>query len=96
MATSPATFEQRLAAGEFGDPATAIRLESERRRRLISDGTTGDGGFAALPPDVADLFVRDAGTGMVRRSRGGSARSAILGAFSPTAPLGSSSILGVV
>lgn len=69
-----------------------IELEVQRRRRLIA-GDSGQG-FQPLPPDIADMVVRDGATGMVRRTRAGSTRSAILGAFSPTAPLGASSILG--
>lgn len=74
--------------------SSAINMEVARRRRLIADGTTGEGGFAQLPPDVADLFFRDGATGTVRRARGGSTRSALLGAFQPAAPIGPSSILG--
>ena len=70
----------------------SIELEVQRRRRLIA-GDSGQG-FQPLPPDIADMVVRDSATGMVRRTRAGSTRSAILGAFSPTAPLGASSILG--
>lgn len=69
----------------------SIEREVARRRRLISGSGTD---FDALPPDVADVVVRDAATGRVRKARGGSTRSAILGTFSPTQPLGSSSILG--
>lgn len=75
-----------------------LELEVERRRRLIAGPASPDnafgGGFEAMPPDVADIAVRDISTGRVRKTRGGSTRSAILGTFSPTAPLGSSSILG--
>lgn len=73
-----------------------MELEVRRRRGLIAQGLTGDGstGFEQLPPDVADLVLRDVTTGRAKRARGGSTRSAILGAFDVNAPLGASTILG--
>lgn len=95
---SPATFEQRLAAGEFaGNEAKATQLEVERRRKLIATNAGGsggaNGGFDVLPPDIADLVLKD-GKGRVRKARGGSTRSALGQAFNPATPIGSSSILG--
>jgi hypothetical protein len=95
---SPATFDQRLAAGEFaGNEGKATQLEVERRRRLIATNVNGsggaNGGFDTLPPDIADLVLKDA-SGRVRKARGGSTRSALGQAFNPAAPIGSSSILG--
>lgn len=99
---SPASFEQRLAAGEFaGNEGPATQLEVERRRRLIATNANGSGGatggFDKLPPDIADIVLKDASGQAVRRARGGSARSSVLGgnqAFDVTAPIGRSSVLG--
>lgn len=61
---------------------TEAKLQA-RRKQLAS----------SLAPDAADMAIRDAATGRVRRARTGSSRSA-LGSFDMTKPLGPSSILG--
>ena len=104
MAVTPVTPEQQaqyeLDNGQIdqAEYQRRLELEVERRRRLIAGPASADntygGGFTALPPDQADIVVRDTMSGRVRRTRGGSTRSAILGSFSPSAPMGASSILG--
>lgn len=80
----PQTFEERSAAGEFaGDKGVARDLEVRRRRRLDANAPAG---VLSLPPDLADIALRDVATGRQRRARGGSSVSA-LGYFNPTAPL---------
>lgn len=104
MSVSPNTPEQDLQwrIDHGGLTAEQIQATTEgevaRRRKLISGPLSADGvwggGFAELPPDKADIAFRDAGTGAIRKARSGSTRSAILGSFSPTAPLGKSAITG--
>lgn len=79
---SPMSFEQRLAGGEFSDPATAIQLEVRRRRNLLTDNH----GMKDLPPDVADLVLRDA-SGKVRKARSSTTQSALGAAFDSKASL---------
>lgn len=74
---SPASFEDRLAAGEFsGNEANATQLEARRRRNLL----TQNHDMKALPPDVADLVNRDS-SGKVRRARSSTTQSALGAAF---------------
>lgn len=78
------TYEEKKAAGEFrGDEIGARDAEIRRRRGL---NAAGPAGALALPPDLADIALRDISTGRQRRARGGSTSSA-LGLFNPTAPL---------
>lgn len=93
-----------IAPGGPGSSGTDVQLEAQRRRKLLDNGSGGDvlghradgkNGFEDLPPDVADIVLRDSASGRVRKARGGSTRSALMGQpFSPTAPIGRSSILG--
>ncbi len=81
---SPQSFEDRLAAGEFGEgmDAEATQLEVRRRRRLLEDNN----GMKPLPPDVADIVLRDS-SGKVRKARSASTQSALGAAFDSKAPL---------
>lgn len=68
--------------GDLGKLSAGTQNEVQRRRGIIEN----NGGFEKLPPDVADIVLRDAASGRVRRARGGSARSAILGGPDLTDP----------
>lgn len=68
--------------GDVGKLSANTQGEVQRRRGIIEK----NGGFEKLPPDVADLVLRDAASGRVRRARGGSARSAIMGGPDLTDP----------
>lgn len=86
--SAPMTFEQRMAAGEFaGREGEATALEVKRRRGLIASNANGsggaNGGFDELPPDLADIALRNATTGRLRRARQGSTRNSLLGGFAP-------------
>lgn len=63
-----------------------------RRRRELGQQDTS---YLALgvPPDVADIALRDVTTGRARRARGGSTRSVLGLAFDTAAPLGRDTIL---
>lgn len=75
--TSPQTWEERLAAGEFeGNEAGATELEVRRRRQLLTDNHD----MKDLPPDVADILQRDYG-GKVRKARQSTTQSALGAAF---------------
>lgn len=77
---APQSFEQRLGAGEFaGNEAMATQLEVRRRRNLLTD-------MQDLPPDVADIVLRDA-SGKVRKARAGSTQSALGATFNAKSPL---------
>jgi hypothetical protein len=79
-------------------------LEVQRRIKIIMRGqgtdgglgkrADGRGGFEDVKPDVADIAIRDAATGLLRRSRTGSGRSALGQAFDVTSPLGRDNIMG--
>jgi len=72
---APTTFEEDFANGaSLNNEAVDIRDESRRRWKIIGRNEK----IAELPPDVADLAFKSAG-GRVRRARGGSSRSAIMG-----------------
>lgn len=80
---SPASFEQRLAGGEFaGNEAEATQLEVRRRRNLLTDYHD----MKDLPPDVADIVLRDA-SGKVRKARASSTQSALGATFNAKSPL---------
>jgi hypothetical protein len=82
--TSPASFEEELARGDFaGMEGTYIQSEVARRRKMIANNQSGNSpeGFAVLPPDMADAIMKDIATGKIRKTRGGSTRSAIMGSY---------------
>lgn len=76
--------------GVPGGYEASIQREVARRRNLIAN----NGGFTQLPADTADLYVRDAATGAIRKARRGSTQGSLLGGFDPTAALGDSLIGG--
>lgn len=71
----PATFDQRLASGEFGPGGygAAVLGEANWKRADI----LRRGGFEDLPPDIAELALQDEATARARRARSGSNRSAL-------------------
>lgn len=72
---SPASFEERLAYGEFeGEEGRSIELEARRRRKIF--------GQDALPADVADVVSRDA-SGRVRAARSSTTLGSLGQSFSP-------------
>ena len=79
---SPMSFEQRLAGGEFNNAATAIQLEVRRRRNLLTDYHD----MKDLPPDVADIVLRDP-SGRVKKARASSTQSALGATFNAKSPL---------
>ena len=78
------TYEENRLAGEYRGDETGARDAEIRKRRSLN--ASGPAGALALPPDLADIALRDISTGRQRRARGGSSSSA-LGLFNPTAPL---------
>lgn len=77
------TWEERLAAGEFaGDEANQTQLEVRRRRNLLTDYHD----MKDLPPDVADIVLRDS-SGKVRKARSATTQSALGAAFDSKASL---------
>ena len=75
---STATIRHNGASTEPG-----ISVPELVRRRKAEIGT-----FDKLPPDLADIALRDVTTGQVRKARRGSAQSALGLAYDGTSPLG--------
>ena len=59
-------------------PEEKARFLADQQRK-VTEREEARTAAALLPPDVADIAMRDATTGKVRRVRGGSTRQSILG-----------------
>ena len=81
--------------GSSQEPGLSVDEQVARKRAELGPRLNPDGTIAPpTPPDIADIASRDLMSGQVRKARGGSTASAILGSFNPTAPLCAPSILG--
>lgn len=73
----------------------------DQRSTIARFGQRGDGtrGYEDLPPDLADMAMRNAATARVARARGGSGARSLAGtalgaAFNPTTPIGRTTFFG--
>lgn len=83
------TAEKSARVREWLAARDAARKDAGQRTALLQDY------YGKATGDSTDVMLREAGTGTLRKARGGSSRNSFLGsAFDPSKPLGRDSILG--